>query len=88
MLDREVLIEVKDLCKSYGENTVLENLSTNIYKGEVIAIVGPFGCGKSTFLRSLNLLERPESGEILFNGVDITDKKVNINKVREKIGMV
>ncbi len=88
MQDREVLIEVKDLCKSYGENTVLENLSTNIYKGEVIAIVGPSGCGKSTFLRSLNLLERPESGEILFNGVDITDKKVNINKVREKIGMV
>ena len=88
MLDREVLIEVKDLCKSYGENTVLENLSTNIYKGEVIAIVGPSGCGKSTFLRSLNLLEHPESGEILFNGVDIMDKKVNINKVREKIGMV
>ncbi len=88
MLDREVLIEVKDLCKSYGENTVLENLSTNIYKGEVIAIVGPSGCGKSTFLRSLNLLERPESGEILFNGVDIMDRKVNINKVREKIGMV
>lgn len=88
MQDREVLIEVKDLCKSYGENTVLENLSTNIYKGEVIAIVGPSGCGKSTFLRSLNLLERPESGAILFNGVDIMDKKVNINKVREKIGMV
>ncbi|MBE5942593.1 MAG: amino acid ABC transporter ATP-binding protein [Lachnospiraceae bacterium] len=88
MQDRELLIEVKDLCKSYGENTVLENLSTNIYRGEVIAIVGPSGCGKSTFLRSLNLLERPESGEILFNGVDITDKKVNINKVREKIGMV
>ncbi len=88
MLDRELLIEVKDLCKSYGENTVLENLNTNIYRGEVIAIVGPSGCGKSTFLRSLNLLERPESGEILFNGVDITDKKVNINKVREKIGMV
>ena len=88
MLDREVLIEVKDLCKSYGENTVLENLSTNIYKGEVIAIIGPSGCGKSTFLRSLNLLERPDSGSIRFNGVDITDKKVNINKVREKIGMV
>ncbi|MBQ4057879.1 MAG: amino acid ABC transporter ATP-binding protein [Lachnospiraceae bacterium] len=82
------MIEVKDLCKSYGENTVLENLSTNIYKGEVIAIIGPSGCGKSTFLRSLNLLERPESGSIRFNGVDITDKKVNINKVREKIGMV
>lgn len=88
MQDREILIEVKDLCKSYGENTVLEKLSTNIYKGEVIAIVGPSGCGKSTFLRSLNLLEHPDSGKILFNGVDITDKKVNINKVREKIGMV
>ena len=88
MLDKDVLIEVKDLCKSYGENTVLEHLSTNIYKGEVIAIIGPSGCGKSTFLRSLNLLERPESGSIRFNGVDITDKKVNINKVREKIGMV
>lgn len=88
MQDREVLIEVKNLCKSYGENMVLENLSTKIYKGEVIAIVGPSGCGKSTFLRSLNLLERPESGEILFDGVDIMDKKVNINKVREKIGMV
>lgn len=88
MQDREILIEVKDLCKSYGENTVLEKLSTNIYKGEVIAIVGPSGCGKSTFLRSLNLLERPESGEILFGGVDIMDRMVNINKVREKIGMV
>lgn len=88
MQDREVLIEVKNLCKSYGENMVLENLSTKIYKGEVIAIVGPSGCGKSTFLRSLNLLERPESGEILFDGVNIMDKKVNINKVREKIGMV
>ena len=84
MLDREVLIEVKDLCKSYGENTVLENLSTNIYKGEVIAIVGPSGCGKSTFLRSLNLLERPESGEILFNGVDITDMSIT---ERAKMGM-
>ncbi len=88
MQDKELLIEVKDLCKSYDDNMVLENLSTNIYKGEVIAIVGPSGCGKSTFLRSLNLLEHPESGSILFNGVDLMDKKVNINKVREKIGMV
>ena len=88
MLDRELLIEVKDLCKSYGDHVVLENLSTNIYRGEVIAIVGPSGCGKSTFLRSLNLLERPEHGQIIFEGTDLLDKKTNINHVRQKIGMV
>lgn len=88
MHDKEVLIEVKDLCKSYGEHVVLDHINTSIRKGEVIAIVGPSGCGKSTFLRSLNLLEQPESGSIIFEGTDITDKKVNINKVREKIGMV
>ena len=88
MLDRELLIEVKDLCKSYGDHVVLENLSTNIYGGEVIAIVGPSGCGKSTFLRSLNLLERPEHGQIIFEGTDLLDKKTNINHVRQKIGMV
>ena len=82
MLDRELLIEVKDLCKSYGDHVVLENLSTNIYRGEVIAIVGPSGCGKSTFLRSLNLLERPEHGQIIFEGTDLLDKKTNINHVR------
>ena len=88
MYDKEVLIEVKDLCKSYGEHLVLDRINTNIHKGEVIAIVGPSGCGKSTFLRSLNLLERPDSGAVIFEGTDITDKKVNINRVREKIGMV
>lgn len=88
MHDKEVLIEVKDLCKSYGEHLVLDHISTNIHKGEVIAIVGPSGCGKSTFLRSLNLLEHPDSGSVIFEGTDITDRKVNINKVREKIGMV
>lgn len=88
MQDRELLIEVKGLCKSYGEHVVLENLNTNIYRGEVIAIVGPSGCGKSTFLRSLNLLERPEKGQIIFEGTDLMDKKTNINHVRQKIGMV
>lgn len=88
MQDREVLIEVKDLCKSFGNHVVLENLSTNIYKGEVIAIVGPSGCGKSTFLRSLNLMEEPDSGEIIFEGTDIVNEKVNINEIRRKIGMV
>jgi len=88
MQDREVLIEIKDLCKSYGENLVLDHIQTEICRGEVIAIVGPSGCGKSTFLRSLNLLERPESGAIIFEGTDIMDKKTNINQVRQKIGMV
>ncbi len=88
MQDREVLIEVKDLCKSFGNHVVLENLSTNIYKGEVIAIVGPSGCGKSTFLRSLNLMEEPDSGEIIFEGTDIVNEKININEIRRKIGMV
>lgn len=88
MQDRELLIEVKDLCKSYGDHMVLENLNTNIYRGEVIAIVGPSGCGKSTFLRSLNLLEHPEAGQIIFEGTDLLDKKTNINEVRQKIGMV
>lgn len=88
MQDSELLIEVKDLSKSYGDHVVLEHLNTKIYRGEVIAIVGPSGCGKSTFLRSLNLLERPESGQIIFEGTDLLDKKTNINQVREKIGMV
>lgn len=88
MQGREVLIEIKDLCKSYGDHLVLDHINTTISKGEVIAIVGPSGCGKSTFLRSMNLLEKPESGAIIFEGTDILDKKTNINLVREKIGMV
>ena len=86
--NRELIIEVKDLCKSYGDHLVLDKINTNIYKGEVIAIIGPSGCGKSTFLRSLNCLERPESGEIIFEGTNILDKNVDINKTRQRIGMV
>ncbi len=88
MSDKNILIEVKDLKKTFGKNQVLCGITTNIHKGEVIAIIGPSGCGKSTFLRSLNLMETPSSGTITFEGTDITDKSVNINKVREKIGMV
>lgn len=88
MSDKNVLIEVKDLKKSFAKNEVLRGINTEIHKGEVIAIIGPSGCGKSTFLRSLNLLETPTSGTITFEGVDITAKSVDINKVREKIGMV
>lgn len=84
----QILIEVKDLTKSFGNHTVLNGISTEICQGEVVAIIGPSGCGKSTFLRSLNLLEIPTSGVITFEGTDITDKSVNIDKMRQKIGMV
>lgn len=83
-----VLIKVTNLKKSFKDHEVLKGINTTISKGEVIAIIGPSGCGKSTFLRSLNLLETPTSGEITFEGTNITDKSVDINKMREKIGMV
>lgn len=86
--NKNVLIEVKDLCKSFENVEVLKGISTEIRQGEVVAIIGPSGCGKSTFLRSMNLLEEPTSGQILFEGTDITDKSVDINKMRQKIGMV
>lgn len=85
---KNVLIEVKDLCKSFDDVKVLNGISTTISQGEVVAIIGPSGCGKSTFLRSMNLLEEPTSGSILFEGTDITDDSVDINKMRQKIGMV
>ena len=84
----EVLIKVENLQKYFGENKVLDGISTEIHKGEVVAIIGPSGSGKSTFLRSLNLLEGPPGGRILFENVDITDPKVDINRHRQKIGMV
>ena len=82
------LIEVRNLYKSFGNHKVLKGLNIKVSKGEVIAVIGPSGCGKSTFLRSLNLLEKPTSGEVFFEGTDITDESVDINKVREKMGMV
>ncbi|SCY53327.1 amino acid ABC transporter ATP-binding protein [Butyrivibrio sp. INlla14] len=87
------MISVKNLCKEF-KNTdgsvtkVLKGINYEINKGEKIVIVGPSGSGKSTFLRCLNLMERPTSGHIIFDDVDITDPKVNINKVRERMGMV
>ncbi|MBR4993298.1 MAG: amino acid ABC transporter ATP-binding protein [Lachnospiraceae bacterium] len=86
--DSKVLFEIKDLCKSFGKLDVLNHISTEIREGEVVVIVGPSGSGKSTFLRSLNLLEIPTSGTIEFEGTPITDKKVNVDKYRQKIGMV
>ena len=84
----KVLIEVKNLEKSFGNHKVLRGISTQIRKGEVVAIIGPSGCGKSTFLRSLNLLEVPTNGQVIFEGTDITDNTVDIDKTRQRIGMV
>ena len=82
------LIQVKNLQKSFGANTVLDGVTVDIYKGDVVCVIGASGSGKSTFLRCLNLLEEPKGGQILFEGTDITDKKTDINKHRQKMGMV
>lgn len=82
------MINVRNLYKSFGKNEVLKDINETIKKGEVVVIIGPSGSGKSTFLRCLNLLEEPTSGVINFEGEDITNKKVDINKIREKMGMV
>ena len=82
------MIQINDLHKSFKENKVLKGINENIKRGEVVVIIGPSGSGKSTFLRCLNLLEDPTSGEIIFEGTNITDKKTDINKIREKMGMV
>ena len=82
------MIRVSNLHKSFGKNDVLKGIDEHIKKGEVVVVIGPSGSGKSTFLRCLNLLEEPTSGKIIFEGNDITDKKVDINKIREKMGMV
>ena len=87
-MNAETLLHVEGLAKAYGDNVVLENISTEIKKGEVVAIIGPSGCGKSTFLRSLNQMEQITSGSIYFDGVDITGSSVDINQIRSKIGMV
>ena len=88
MSDNNILLEVQGLKKAFGDNKVLDGITTDIRQGEVVAVIGPSGSGKSTFLRSLNLLEVPTGGRILFEGTDITDPKVDINRHRQKIGMV
>ena len=83
------VIDVKGLCKSFGDNHVLRNIDEHIEKGEKVVIVGPSGSGKSTFLRCLNLLERPTAGTITFEGQDITSARAKeVNKIRQKMGMV
>ncbi len=83
-----VKISVRDLKKNFGHLKVLQGISTDIYEGEVVCVIGPSGSGKSTFLRCLNRLEEATGGEIIIDGTNIIDKKININKVRENIGMV
>lgn len=85
---RTPIIEIKNLVKEFGDLLVLDDISTSIYEGEKIVVVGPSGGGKSTFLRCLNCLEDPTTGKIYFDGVDIADLKVNINTHRQKMGMV
>lgn len=87
-MTNEALIQVVDLYKHFGDLEVLKGVSEEIHKGEVVSIIGPSGGGKSTFLRCLNLLEKPDSGSVIFEGVDITKKNIDIDKHRQKMGMI
>ena len=82
------MIDVKNLSKSFGSHLVLDDISEHIYPGDKVVIIGPSGSGKSTFLRCLNLMENPSGGNIVFDGVEITDPKVNIDQIRRQMGMV
>lgn len=82
------MLEIKNLTKKFGENTILKDIDLKIKKGEKIAIIGPSGCGKSTLLRCLNMIEKPTSGQIIYHSEDITKKDLDLSKVRRKMGMV
>ena len=88
MEDRKLKIHVENLKKSFGSLEVLKDISTDIYEGEVVVVIGPSGSGKSTFLRCLNRLEEATGGKIIVDDMDVTSKKTNINKLRENVGMV
>ncbi len=88
MNDNNVVIKVEGLEKDYGVLKAIDGISTEIKKGEVVVVIGPSGSGKSTFLRCLNLLEMPTGGSIYFEGEDLTDPKINLDKHRQKMGMV
>ncbi len=85
---KDILLTTEHLQKSFEHHQVLKDINVSIRKGDVVAIIGPSGCGKSTFLRMLNLLEQPSAGHVFFEGTDITSKEIDINKMRERIGMV
>ena len=87
-MDKNEIIKIEGLRKRFGDNEVLKGITTSFHQGEVVAIIGPSGCGKSTFLRSINLLEQPTHGKIYIDGVDITAWDVDINKMRQRVGMV
>ena len=82
------MIYVNNLCKSFGKHEVLKDINEHIKPGEKVVIIGPSGSGKSTFLRCMNLLERPTSGHVIFDGIDLTDSKTDINKIRQQMDMV
>ena len=82
------MINIENLSKNFGDLKVLKNISTTVNKGEVISIIGPSGSGKSTFLRCINKLEEPTEGHIYIDGMDLMDKNTDINKIRERVGMV
>lgn len=84
----EVVVQIRGLQKNFGDNVVLRDVNLEVHRGEVVVVLGPSGSGKSTMLRCVNLLETPSAGEIVIEGVDITKKGVDINKVRSKLGMV
>ena len=88
MSDRDCIIKVENVSKTFGNDMVLENINTEICKGDIIAIIGPSGCGKSTFIRMLNMLEEPTKGSIYVDDINLCDKKVDINKMRQRVGMV
>ena len=87
-MSAKALIQVRELRKQFGKQEVLKGITTDIEVGEVVCVIGPSGSGKSTFLRCLNRLEEPSSGQILFEGVDLCDKKTDIDRVRQRMGMV
>ncbi|WP_308681666.1 amino acid ABC transporter ATP-binding protein [Stomatobaculum longum] len=87
-MSANALIQVNELRKAYGKQEVLKGITTEIQTGEVVCVIGPSGSGKSTFLRCLNRLEEASSGQILFEGVDLCDKKTDIDRVRQRMGMV
>ena len=87
-MSTDAIIKTENLIKNFGDVKVLKGISTEIKRGEVVVVIGPSGCGKSTFLRCLNLLENPSGGKIIFEGTDLTDKSVDVNTHRMKMGMV